>query len=70
MSLVHQKQEIFLYGPSTQDKNELWTIVKKDSEVYAHLVANTELVENEMERRALKLLPNVPSVEEDMELWR
>ena len=64
-------KKYFVYGPTaqrTEDKNELWTIIKNDSEVYARLVANTDLSESEIERRVLKLLQNVPSVEEDVEL--
>ena len=58
----------FVYGPTAQrseDKNELWTIIKNDSEMYARLIADTGLDESELEKRVLKLLPNVPSVEED-----
>ena len=58
----------FVYGPTaqrTEDKNELWTIIKNDSEVYARLISDTGLVESELERRVLKLLSNVPSVEDE-----
>ena len=58
----------FVYGPTsqrTEDKNELWKIIKNDNEVYARLISDTGLVENELERRVLRLLPNVPSVEDD-----
>ena len=59
----------FVYGPTAQrtdDKNELWTIIENDSEVYARLLAaDTGLVESELKKRVLKLLPNVPSVEEE-----
>ena len=57
----------FVYGPTsqrTEDKNELWKIIKNDNEVYARLISDTGLVESELERRVLKLLPNVPSVED------
>ena len=58
----------FVYGPTaqrTEDKNELWTIIKNDSEVYARLISDTGLVESELERRVLKLFSNVPSVEDE-----
>ena len=58
----------FVYGSTsqrTEDKDELWTTIKNDNEVHARLISDTGLVESELERRVLKLLPNVPSVEED-----
>ena len=58
----------FVYGPTaqrTEDKNELWTIIKNDNEVYGRLISDTGLVESELERRVLKLLSNVPSVEDE-----
>ena len=62
-------KKYFVYGPTAQrtdDKNELWTIIENDSEVYARLLAaDTGLVESELKKRVLKLLPNVPSVEEE-----
>ena len=64
-------KKYFVYGPTaqrTEDKNELWTIIKNDSEVYGRLIADTGLVESELERRVLKLLQYVPSVEEDATL--
>ena len=64
-------KKYFVYGPTaqrTEDKNELWTIIKNDSEVYGRLIADTGLVESELERRVLNLLQYVPSVEEDATL--
>ena len=65
-------RKYFVYGPTaqrTEDKIELWTIIKNDSEVFARLkAADTGLVESELERRVLKLIPNVPSVEEEATL--
>ena len=65
-------KKYFVYGPTaqrTEDKSELWTIIKNDSEVFARLkAADTGLVESQLERRVLKLLPNVPSVEEEATL--
>ena len=65
-------RKYFVYGPTaqrTEDKIELWTIIKNDSEVFARLkAADTGLVESQLERRVLKLLPNVPSVEEEATL--
>ena len=64
-------KKYFVYGPTaqrTEDKNELWTIIKNDSEVYSRLIADTGLVESELERRVLNLLQYVPSVEEDATL--
>ena len=52
-------KKYFVYGPTaqrTEDKNELWTIIKNDSEVYGRLIADTGLVESELERRVLNLL--------------
>ena len=43
----------FVYGPTaqrTEDKNELWTIIKNDNEVYGRLISDTGLVESELER--------------------
>ena len=39
----------FVYGPTsqrTEDKNELWAIIRNDNEVYAHLISDTGLVED------------------------
>ena len=61
-------KKYFVYGPTaqrTEDKNELWSMIKNDNEVYARLVSDTGLVESELERRVLKALTNVPSVEDD-----
>ena len=41
----------FVYGPTvkqTEDKNELWEIIKNDNEVYARLLSDTGLVESEL----------------------
>ena len=40
----------FVCGPTaqrTEDKNELWAIIRNDNEVYAHLISDTGLVEDE-----------------------
>ena len=61
-------KKYFVYGPTaqrTEDKNELWSIIKNDNEVYARLISDSGLVESELERRVLKVLTNVPSVEDD-----
>ena len=61
-------KKYFVYGPTaqrTEDKNELWSIIKNDNEVYTRLMSDTGLVESELERRVLKLLTSVPSVEDD-----
>ena len=58
----------FVCGPTvqrTEDKNELWSIIKNDNEVYARLISDTGLVESELERRVLELLSNVLSVEDE-----
>ena len=39
----------FVCGPTaqrTEDKNELWAIIRNDNEVYAHLISDTGLVED------------------------
>ena len=46
-------------------KTSLWAMIKNDNEVYARLISDTGLVESELERRVLKLLTSVPSVEDD-----
>ena len=45
-------KKYFVYGPTaqrTEDKNELWSMIKNDNEVYARLVSDTGLVESELE---------------------
>ena len=65
-------KKYFVYGPTaqrTENQKELWTIIKNDSEVFARLkAADTGSVESQLEKRVLKLLPNVPSVQEEVTL--
>ena len=64
-------KKYFVYRPTaqrTEDKNELWNFIKNDSEVYGRLIADTGLVESNVRSWVLKLLPHVPSVEEDATL--
>ena len=60
-----------MFGPTgqrTHDKKELWEIIKNDNEIYDRLVADTGVAESEIEERIFKLFPNVPSVDEVMEV--
>ena len=57
-------RKYFVYGPTaqrTEDKNELWTIIKNDSEVFARLkAADTGLVKSQLERRVLNFSQMFP----------
>ena len=64
-------RKYFVYGPTAQrthDKKELWEMIKHDSEIYARIVGDTGLAESEIEERIFKLFPNVPSVDEVVEV--
>ena len=64
-------RKYFVYGPTAQqtyDKKELWEMIKHDSEIYARIVGDTGLAESEIEERVFKLFPNVPSVDEVVEV--
>ena len=65
------KRKYFVYGPTAQlsyDRKELWEMIKNDSEIYARIISDTGLTESEIEERVFKLFPNVPSVDEVVEV--
>ena len=64
-------KKYFVYGPTaqrTRDKKELWEMIKNDKEIFARIVADTGLDESEIEERIFKLFPNVPSVDEGVDV--
>ena len=64
-------KKYFVYGPTaqrTRDKKELWEMMKNDKEIFARIVADTGLDESEIEERMFKLFPNVPSVDESVDV--
>ena len=49
-------------------RKSLWEIMKNDKEIFARIVADTGLDESEIEERIFKLFPNVPSVDEGVDV--
>ena len=46
-------KKYFVYRPTaqrTEDKNELWNLIKNDSEVYDRLIVDTGLVESNVNK--------------------